>query len=216
MIRHELVSVRPFVRTQDLAAIQGLETSFSSDWVYEVIADSDSIALKLQRAPQSHQNRFQIDPNRPVWTRGWVAEVDGRVCGFVATCFDAWNRRLTIWHFYVDSPYRRCGIGRRLMNCALEDGWAQGARTAWVETSSRNHPAVLAYKRLGFKLCGFDTTLYNATPNKASSPCTLLAPSTRRRQARNPGGSMRRAMSRCLAFIPMHDGLGNANGRRSS
>jgi ribosomal protein S18 acetylase RimI-like enzyme len=35
---------------------------------------------------------------------------------------------------------------------------------AWLETSNVNLPAVRAYERLGFRLCGLDTSLYEGTP----------------------------------------------------
>ncbi|QTR01699.1 GNAT family N-acetyltransferase, partial [Saccharothrix algeriensis] len=47
---------------------------------------------------------------------------------------------------------------------ALDHGRSRGARTAWLETSNVNVPAVRAYLRMGFTLCGLDTTLYRGTP----------------------------------------------------
>ena len=48
--------------------------------------------------------------------------------GFIATQLEAWNLRLSIWHFYVDAEYRRRGIGRALMTRALEFGRLLGGR----------------------------------------------------------------------------------------
>ena len=36
-----------------------------------------------------------------------------------------------------------------------------GARTVWLETTSMNVPGIRAYERLGYRLCGCDTTLYD-------------------------------------------------------
>jgi len=86
----------------------------------------------------------------------------------MACGYNQWNKRLVIWHFYVDRAERRKGFGRQLMDCALSAGRQWGARTAWAETSNVNYPGVIAYQRLGFKLCGFDATLYQGTVNEAS------------------------------------------------
>jgi GNAT superfamily N-acetyltransferase len=87
----------------------------------------------------------------------------GEVRGFIAVAFEEWNRRMSIWHFYVDRPLRGRGGGRALLQPALEWGRAAGAKTAWVETTNLNHPGIEAYRRLGFELCGFDSSLYRGT-----------------------------------------------------
>jgi ribosomal protein S18 acetylase RimI-like enzyme len=67
-------------------------------------------------------------------------------------------------HLYVAPHQRRRGLGRALLDHALADGAARGAEIAWLEASNVNHPAITAYRRLGFYLCGLDATLYAGTP----------------------------------------------------
>jgi ribosomal protein S18 acetylase RimI-like enzyme len=86
--------------------------------------------------------------------------VDERICGFIAAGYHPWNRRLTIWHLYVDNAHRKKGIARLLVIRANDYGVSRGALNLWLETSSLNVPGVQAYRRLGFELCGLDTTLY--------------------------------------------------------
>jgi ribosomal protein S18 acetylase RimI-like enzyme len=83
--------------------------------------------------------------------------------GFIAWSIEAWNRRMTIWHFYVGLPYRQRGAGRLLMDAALDDARRVAAAMVWVETSHVNGPGIAAYQRLGFEICGFDATLYRGT-----------------------------------------------------
>jgi ribosomal protein S18 acetylase RimI-like enzyme len=92
-----------------------------------------------------------------------VAIQNDLVAGFIATAFQEWNRRLIIWHFYVDRSYRKHGIGRLLLDHAMGSGVETGAITAWVETSNLNYPGVQAYCRLGFTIVGLDLTLYSGT-----------------------------------------------------
>ena len=35
------------------------------------------------------------------------------------------------------------------------------ARVLWVETQDVNFPAITFYRRVGFEVCGFDSTLYD-------------------------------------------------------
>jgi ribosomal protein S18 acetylase RimI-like enzyme len=93
-----------------------------------------------------------------------VALSEERAVGVVSTEYQAWNRRAIIWHLYVSVGRRRLGIGRRLVETALAAAREAGARTAWLETNNLNVPGVRAYERLGFRLCGLDTSLYDGTP----------------------------------------------------
>jgi ribosomal protein S18 acetylase RimI-like enzyme len=106
---------------------------------------------------------LDLDSQRE-WESTWLALDRGRPVGVAATEYQNWNRRVVIWHLYVNPDQRRRGIGRRLLETALAAAHEAGARTAWLETSSLNLPGVRAYERLGFRLCGLDTSLYDATP----------------------------------------------------
>jgi predicted GNAT family acetyltransferase len=67
-------------------------------------------------------------------------------------------------HLYVDIPFRRQGIARRLLAQVSARALAVGAHHIWLETSSLNVPGAVAYGALGFQLTGLDLTLYDATP----------------------------------------------------
>jgi len=50
-----------------------------------------------------------------------------------------------------------------MMNHAIEAGRSDGAITAWAESSNLNYYGIEVYKRLGFAICGFDSSLYRGT-----------------------------------------------------
>jgi len=100
----------------------------------------------------------------PACDHEWVAEMNGRPLGFIGTAMQDKHKRCLIWHFYVDKAHRRQGIGRRLMDQAAAHACKSGAELLWVETQNVNAPAIAAYRALGFTVCGFDLTLYHATP----------------------------------------------------
>ncbi|CAL9338026.1 hypothetical protein SUDANB95_00207 [Actinosynnema sp. ALI-1.44] len=58
----------------------------------------------------------------------------------------------------------------------LAEGRRRAARTAWLETSSVNVPAVRAHQRMGFTPCGLDTTLYAGTPADGETALFLAKP----------------------------------------
>jgi ribosomal protein S18 acetylase RimI-like enzyme len=148
---------------QDGVALQNLDTSFTSDVIYEVAASIDGFRLTPAVASPPIRKTFPIDDvDDPRWDSGFVVD-DGQIRAFIATAFQEWNRRLVVWHFYVSPTHRRKGLGRRLLERALVYGREQGASVAWLETSNLNYPGVQAYLRLGFQPCGLDLTLYEGT-----------------------------------------------------
>ena len=170
------VEIRQVRLPDDAAALRELDTSFTTDVVYEVVRAKDSFRLVPTGVTPPVTKRFPLDdlegPAR-AWDSGHVAVDGGRVCGFLATRYEAWNRRLVVRHLYVDPSRRRRGIGRRLLERAFREAEARGAPTIWLETTSLNYPGVRAYMSLGFELCGFDTTLYRGTPSEGETALFL-------------------------------------------
>jgi ribosomal protein S18 acetylase RimI-like enzyme len=126
----------------------------------------DVVALAPTGATALHSKRVAIDLVAAPVAHGRVAVLDDRVRGFLAWSFDARNRRMAIDHFHVDRPYRRRGAGRGLIDAAVDWARRAGALTVWLAASSVNHAAIAAYHRLGFEICGFDTTLYRGTAHQ--------------------------------------------------
>ena len=162
-----MIVVRPALLPKDAAAIAGIDTSFTTDSVFDVTASEDGVRLTLRPLAQQLTKRFPLDDlestERP-YDRAWAAWDGERCVGFAATSYEPWNRRLTLWHLYVDPSQRRRGISRQLLKSALAHGAALGARHLWLETSSVNPPGVAAYRALGLSLTGADLTLYDGTP----------------------------------------------------
>ncbi|MGW7430601.1 GNAT family N-acetyltransferase [Streptomyces sp. NPDC054861] len=105
-----------------------------------------------------------------------AVDADGTVLGVVAVAVEEWNHRLVIRRITVDPAHRGRGIGGELMRRALAYGRDRGARTAWLEVTSVNVPAVRAYRRMGFRLCGLDTTLYTGTPSEGETALFMAKP----------------------------------------
>jgi ribosomal protein S18 acetylase RimI-like enzyme len=162
-----MVTLREAKFPEDAEQIVRIDTSFATDTIYTAYRDGDQIGLRLITLRTPMTKRFPLDDlvkqDRP-WEFSTVAVVDDRICGFLAAGFQVWNRRLTVWHLYVDSAQRRRGIARLLLDRAQVYGITKHALTMWLETSSLNMPGVRAYRRLGFELCGLDTTHYHGTP----------------------------------------------------
>lgn len=172
-------TIRPADLPADALAITAIDTSFRTSEVFDAEAQDDRIALTRRPLAEPLLKRFPTDDlgdlMRP-WDLAWVAEAGGVVRGFAAAGFQAWNRRLVLWHLYVDGPVRGCGLARALIEAVAAEGRRLGARHVWLETSSVNVPGVEAYRRLGFSLSGVDLTLYDGTPAEGEAALFFSKP----------------------------------------
>ena len=100
-----------------------------------------------------------------------VAKQHDRLCGYILVR-KSWNNYALINDFAVDQTMRRYGVGRQLMDKAVEWAKARQLPGIWLETQSNNVAACQFYKNYGFILGGFDKCLYSAI--KASSEETAL------------------------------------------
>jgi ribosomal protein S18 acetylase RimI-like enzyme len=158
-----MLTYRPVCLPEDVPALMRLDTSFTTDRIYQVEGDGLGFRLIEQKLDQPLVKDFplegELDEDR-MWDYGMVAEADGEIVGFGALRLEAWNRRAAIWHLYIAPEYRKQGVGKELLQ-HLETHAANSSRCLWLETSSVNYPGVQAYLRLGFHLVGLDTTLYD-------------------------------------------------------
>jgi ribosomal protein S18 acetylase RimI-like enzyme len=171
-------AIREMDREVDRPGVEALDTSFQTTTVFDVVVTPRRIELVDHALPTPLVKRYPIQDvfaHWATWDTGFVAD-DGTICGFAATEYEPWHRRLVLWHLYVAPERRREGIGRALLARVEQHGRQLGARRVWLETSNVNAPGIAAYARLGYTLCGSDTTFYEATPAAAETAIYLSKP----------------------------------------
>lgn len=90
------------------------------------------------------------------------AAVDyGGEVGYVELSHERWNNRMRVSNLWVAEGRRRNGVGAVLMEKAVEEACAAGARALVLETQSCNDPAICFYRKMGYSLIGFDLTAYS-------------------------------------------------------
>ncbi|MFH8790640.1 GNAT family N-acetyltransferase [Streptomyces roseoverticillatus] len=105
-----------------------------------------------------------------------VARAGDALCGAISLTLSEWNHRLVIADLRVAPGHRGRGIGPALMERGLAHGRKLGARTAWLEVTNVNAPAVRVYRRMGFALCGLDTSLYRGTASEGETALFMSRP----------------------------------------
>ena len=148
----------------DRAALLALDTNHVSDRMLRLELGARSVSLVEQVLPAAIRRAYRLDDIVDAlagyaWVR--VARDGGSVVGLAALALEAWNQRARLEHLYVAAGARGQGLGRALVESAMEAARGLGARGVWVETQTSNAGAVGFYERVGFRWCGFDSSLYD-------------------------------------------------------
>ncbi|MEU7569040.1 GNAT family N-acetyltransferase [Streptomyces fradiae] len=185
-------------RPEDDDAIGAVDGSFTTGTVFEVVAREDGFALREVAVEPPLTKVFPDDDPEDDPEDGEdgedgggdgagdaggprvfvAADGDGAVAGYAAVSYSAWNRRLVVEDIEVVPGHRGRGVGRGLMERAAAYARECGAAHLWLEVSNVNAPAVRAYRRMGFTLCGLDVSLYDGTASRGefalymSRPCS--------------------------------------------
>ena len=101
------------------------------------------------------EDRFRTMLELPEYAILVAKDEDDRVIGLLSA-----SQRRTLWHagpfalieeLVVDEDVRRHGVGRALMQAALEWARAQGCSELEISTDQENADAQAFYRRLGFE-----------------------------------------------------------------
>jgi len=160
----KVMNLRELDWPKDRDSILALDTSYLADrrLSLDMTARCASLVEELLPMPVRRTYGFIniVDklPEYP-WVR--VASDRVEVVGLAALSFEAWNRRARLEHLYVGKRSRGSGVGRMLIEAALQAAASLGARGVFVETQTTNYGAVRFYEQIGFRWCGLDSSLYD-------------------------------------------------------
>jgi streptothricin acetyltransferase len=98
---------------------------------------------------------YVANPDRTVF----FADVDNELAGQIRV-WKHWNAYAYIDDIAVEPKYRGHGVGRALIERAIEWARSNGLPGMMLETQDNNVAACRLYERCGFELRGFDAHLY--------------------------------------------------------
>jgi ribosomal protein S18 acetylase RimI-like enzyme len=159
-----LIELRQLSWPEDRASLLALDTSFVTDRVYSLKQNFHSFTLEETSVAPPVQKSYRLESELDAlphfdWVQ--VAGDGGVVIGVIAMRLEHWNRRANLHHLYLAPGARRKGIGRLMIEAALQEASAREMRSLWAETQTVNYAAVRFYESMGFTLCGLDTSLYD-------------------------------------------------------
>jgi ribosomal protein S18 acetylase RimI-like enzyme len=99
--------------------------------------------------------KYLADPTKAIF----LAHVDGEIAGRIILRQN-WNKYAYIEDIVVDEKFRRRGIGRALIDQARQWARQMDLPGIMLETQNNNVRACRFYESCGFKIGGFDNSVY--------------------------------------------------------
>ncbi len=123
-------------------------------FMHEVMAESPYWSSLMIPTEEEMTIAFKEALSMPEHILIFVAEADGEVIGYANTwtVYSMWSRgkALTIDDLYVASPYRRSGIGEKIMECLIDFAEKNGYTRVQLHTELSNERAQGLYRKMGF------------------------------------------------------------------
>lgn len=140
-----------------------LEFVYSTDGFYDFKCQGYTFSLELyrdgvQREVSFTDNLFGAWLEKPVAYGAYSGDV---LLGIIEFCPESWNNRLRVSNLLVFKDYRRKGVGKTLLNCAIDYAASHGFRMIVLETQTCNINAIGFYLSMGFEPIGFDLYSYS-------------------------------------------------------
>lgn len=154
----------------DIPACLALDHSYETEYVWQINIHGDNqqrnITLRRERLPRDmnvthsiteHRLRYGLSADHAFL----VAAVDDEPYAYLVMTHDPLDQTAHIRDVVVDKPYRRAGIGSRLVKVA--ERWARehGVKRIFAETQTKNYPAIQLYLRGGYTFCGFNDQYFD-------------------------------------------------------
>ena len=164
------IVVRPVIAA-DIKRILEIDRTTTTDYVWQMdLRQEDShtqVTFQRTRLPRSIKISPPYDIN--LLAVDWkqralviVAEVAGRLLGYLTLTHLTTPQVGVIADFAVDRLARRTGVGTVLLGAAREWSVGVGIRRLIIETQSKNFPAICFCQRNGVAYCGYNDRYYTS------------------------------------------------------
>lgn len=138
----------------------------------------ESLVLLTKSSPSAAQWVPSTSELAQEEIRGFLAEGDSSLCGFIVYRWIASAAEAEILNLVVDRAHRRKGIAALLLREALHAFQNSGVEVVFLEVRESNHPAIRFYEKHGFIASGRRPRYYSSP---AESALTMMKKLTDRR-----------------------------------
>ncbi len=163
------MNVRP-ARPEEQAEIEAIASHYDTglSWQVELRTGKDETAMTFRTVPLPRSVRH-TPPARPApvplepGDREYyivAEETGGEILGYLRAEVEDWRRAGWITHLTVVPRHRRNQVGATLVNHAKRWGRINDLHSLLAEVQMSNVPATRFLERCGFRLAGYNDSLY--------------------------------------------------------
>jgi len=133
----------------------------------EIVRSKDDFHISFVKKPFVEPYEHSEDDTDKLFApwmfnvKAWGVVEDGKLIAVIETAVEVWNNRLRVSELWIDTAYRRQGLGTALMDIAVKRAKKEKRRAIVLETQTCNEAAVAFYLKYGFTLIGFDSCDYH-------------------------------------------------------
>jgi len=141
--------------------------SYTSEKYYDVsrqeVVNQITVKLELKDFPKPFHKSMEVEifESYKPDLQCYLLKKDEKEAGIISFNHEKWNNVLRVWDLYIHKDFQRIGIGKRLMDLALNRAKELKARALVLETQTCNYPAISFYRKYGFRIVGIDTINYS-------------------------------------------------------
>ncbi|MFN2501389.1 MAG: GNAT family N-acetyltransferase [Pyrinomonadaceae bacterium] len=164
LIKPEKITFRAIDWPADQERLEAFDASFTTDRAYRLRKGDMAARFIVEELGKTLTKRYDTSGIGAAVEESefsLIAEAGADFAAFMTVKYEDWNRRALITHLYVLPRFKGDGIGRSMVERAIDFARRRGARGLWLETQNFNYPAIQFYLNLGFRFCGFDENLYD-------------------------------------------------------
>lgn len=117
----------------------------------------ENLNVYMEKAFDEHKLAAELEHRHSLF---YFAEEEGELAGFMklnigeAQSESMGGEALEIERLYIRRAFKRRGLGRKLIELALQTAEAEGKRTVWLGVWEKNEAAAAFYEQLGFVRTG--------------------------------------------------------------
>ncbi len=162
------LQIRQAVAT-DLPRLMGMDHTCTTDYVWQVDVAAEAgqvvVTLREVRLPRLVQVKYPREPFALAdeWKRSgllFLALLDNQPAGYIS-----FQERLAAGAVWVTdlvtaAEFRRRGVASALLSGAYQWAAERGYRKIFIETITKNYPAVCLLKKNGYEFCGYNDQYY--------------------------------------------------------
>ena len=164
------LKIRRAVAT-DINTVMKFDHNVKTDyvWQFDLNNSDDQISTTYReiRLPRSVLIEYPKTLESMVddWNRKstmFVAFYEDELCGYLRITENLSTEISWVTDLVVQTNYRRHGVAANLIFNSLKRSADLEKSRITIETTSKNHPAISLFKKLGFDFCGYNDQYYDS------------------------------------------------------